>query len=396
MNANFYRLITARFCFALAVQSQAVLMGWQMYDLTKDPLQLGLIGLAAAIPALSLSLFAGLWVDRGNPLRIYQGVILSSACSVLIGWHAKSPSDLYIAAIMTGLVRGFTGPAMNTLVPKLVTRDQLRVASAYSTTANRLALVIGPGLAGVLLGIHGYGLPYLMAMISLFVASVSLIMVRYSHVPMIKKTPQPNPSIRHELLIGVRYVFKHPLLLSAMSLDMFAVLFGGVTALLPIYAAEVLFVGPSGLGWLRAAPAFGAIFMGLYLIKSPVRENAGRWLLTSVLGFGICILVFGISKNYWLSLGALAVSGALDSVSMVVRGAIVQLCSPEEMRGRIGAVNSIFIGSSNEIGEFESGVAAKLLGTVTSVMFGGTMTVLTVLLVFWKAKDLRKLDLSKL
>ena len=323
-------------------------------------------------------------------------VILSSACSVLIGWHAKTPADLYIAAIMTGLVRSFTGPAMNSLIPKLVTREELRIASAYSTTANRLALVIGPGLAGVLLGIHGYGLPYAVSMVSLFVASLSLLLVRYSHIPPVREVKTVNPSIRHELLIGVKYVFKHPLLLSAMSLDMFAVLFGGVTALLPIYAAEVLFVGPSGLGWLRAAPAFGAIFMGFYLIKKPIRENAGRWLLTAVLGFGVCILVFGISKNYWLSLGALAVSGALDSISMVVRGAIVQLCSPDNMRGRIAAVNSIFIGSSNEIGEFESGVAAKLLGTVPSVLFGGSMTVLTVLIVFWKAKDLRSLDLSKL
>ena len=177
---------------------------------------------------------------------------------------------------------------------------------------------------------------------------------------------------------------------------MFAVLFGGVTALLPIYAAEILHVGPQGLGWLRAAPAFGAILMGSALIRKPIGKRAGSALLASVLGYGICILVFAVSKNYILSLGVLALSGALDSVSMVVRGAIVQLCSPENMRGRIAAVNSIFIGSSNEIGEFESGTAAKLFGTVPSVIFGGMMTVVTVGIVFWKAKELRNLDLQSL
>lgn len=372
-------------------------MGWQMYDLTHDPLQLGLIGLAAAVPALSLSLFAGLFVDRRNPLRTYQTVILCSFCSVMIAWHAAGPRDLYVAAILTGLVRSFASPSLNSLVPKLVTREELRVASAYSTTANRLAMVIGPGLAGVLLGIHGYTFPYVLAIASLAIATVSLLFVNYEHAPYVApKIAHEKPSIKDELLAGVRYVSRHPLLLSAMSLDMFAVLFGGVTALLPIYAAEILNVGPSGLGWLRAAPAMGAIVMGFYLIKKPIKRHAGGILLTAVLGFGACILVFAVSKNYWLSLSVLAISGALDSISMVVRGAIVQLCSPEHMRGRVGAVNAIFIGSSNELGEFESGVAAKLLGTVSSVIFGGSMTVLTVLIVFWKAKELRSLDLSKL
>ena len=388
--------MSARFCFTFAVQSQAVLMGWQMYELTHDPLQLGLIGLAAAIPALSLSLIAGYLIDRINPLRAYQTVIAFSFCSVVIAFFAKTPADLYLAAVITGFMRSFTSPAMNSLVPKLVTRDELRHASAYSTTANRMAVVIGPGIAGMLLGIHGYSLPYFVIMGFLFLGYISLLKVKYEYVLVPQKSKVERTPIFQELLVGVHYVRKHPLLLSAMSLDMFAVLFGGVIALLPIYAAEILFVGPRGLGWLRAAPAFGAILMGFYLIKNPLKNHAGRILLASVLGFGICILVFGTSKTYWISIIALACSGALDSVSMIVRGAIVQLCSPEHMRGRIGAVNSIFIGSSNEIGEFESGVAAKLLGTVPSVIFGGSMTVLTVILVFWKAKDLRSLDLSKL
>lgn len=395
MNQNFARVTLARFCFTIAVQAQAVLMGWQMYELTHDPLKLGLIGLAAAIPALSLALFAGLWVDRGNPLRFYQAVIGISLISVLISWHATSEFNLYVAAILTGIMRSFTGPSMNSLVPKIVTREELRQASAYSTTANRMGVVIGPALAGILLGIQGYSLPYLLIVVFLVVGSLSLLWVQYRHV---KNTAHvvERKSVVHELMVGVKFVANHRLLLSALSLDMFAVLFGGVTAMLPVFAAEVLKVGPSGLGYLRAAPALGAILMGFYLIKNPVKKNAGRWLFISVLGFGFCILVFAFSKNYFLSLAVLALSGALDSVSMVVRGAIVQLCSPEAMRGRIAAVNSMFIGSSNELGEFESGLAASTLGLIPSVVFGGTMTLLTVVLVFWKARELRSLDLSKL
>ncbi len=205
-----------------------------------------------------------------------------------------------------------------------------------------------------------------------------------------------NESFLDELLVGAKFVYRHPLLLSALSLDMFAVLFGGVTALLPIYAAEILHVGPQGLGWLRAAPAFGAIWMGLALIRRPITHGAGKKLLWSVCGFGVCILVFALSRTFWISFVALALSGALDSVSMVVRGAIVQLCSPEHMRGRIAAVNSIFIGSSNEIGEFESGVAATYLGVVPSVIFGGCMTLVTVAIVFSRSKELRELDLAKI
>ncbi len=396
MNPNFYRVMLSRFLFVFGVQIQAVLMGWQMYDLTHDPLKLGLIGLAAALPALVMALFAGWLVDHFNPLRIYQGVVGISVCSIGIAWNATTPSELYWAALLTGLVRSFTSPAINSLVPRLVSREEIRRSSAFTSTAFQMANVIGPGLAGILLGVQGYSLPYILALSALVVASLVLLTVKYAHSPNSGQLLKVKASRLDELLLGVRYVSKHPLLLSAMSLDMFAVLFGGVTALLPVFAAEILFVGPQGLGWLRAAPAFGAICMGTFLIRNPIGKRAGTALLASVLGFGICILVFALSKNYWLSLSVLALSGALDSVSMVVRGAIVQLCSPENMRGRIAAVNSIFIGSSNEIGEFESGVAAKLLGTVNSVLFGGTMTLITVGLVFWKAKTLRNLDLRHL
>jgi MFS family permease len=396
MNPNFYWLMVTRFLFVLGVQIQAVLMGWQMYDLTRDPLQLGLIGLAEAIPALSLSLFAGLLVDRLNPFRFYQLMIVISLVSVSIAWAGHSPSALYLAAALTGLARSFAGPSLNSFIPKLVPREELRRTSAVTTTVYRSAAVIGPGLAGVLLGIRGYDFPYELALGSLVIASLSLFMIRYTHVKKPRLQLDIKPAVLDELLVGARYVFRHPILLSALSLDMFAVLFGGITAILPIYALEILHVGPEGLGWLRAAPAFGTICMSLYLIKKPMSKNAGQALLWSVFGFGICILVFGFSRNFWLSISVLMISGLLDSISMYVRGAIVQLCSPEDMRGRIAAVNSIFIGSSNEIGEFETGVAAKLLGSVPSVIFGGCMTLITVSVVFWKAKSLRTLDLGKL
>ena len=285
MISNFYRVILSRFLFVFGIQIQGVLMGWQMYDLTHDPLQLGLLGLVEAIPALTMALFAGLIVDHFNPLRIYQTVILVSFVSILVAWGAHAPHALYLAAALTGFVRSFTSPAVNSLVPRLVSREQIRKSSAYTSTAFQLANVIGPGMAGVLLAIHGYSLPYSVAMAVVAIACLVLLTVSYSHVKNTSSMKGEKDSRLHELLVGVRYVAKHPLLLSAMSLDMFAVLFGGVTALLPIFAAEILHVGPQGLGWLRASPSVGAICMGFYLIRNPIGKHAGRSLLAAVLGF---------------------------------------------------------------------------------------------------------------
>jgi MFS family permease len=354
-----------------------------------------LVTLTSALPALSLSLVSGYLVDRFNPLRIYQSIIGISLISVLLSWHASTPHELYLAALLTGLVRSFSSPSMGTLIPRIISRDQIKRSAAFTTLAFQFAGVAGPGLAGVLLGIHGYSLPYLLCVSSLVVASITLLFLEYRHVPSHRAKVTRSPLLP-ELLVGIRYVFNHPILLSSMSLDMFAVLFGGVTAMLPVFAAEILKVGPSGLGWLRAAPAIGAMLMGSALVRKPISKHAGTALLFAVLGFGLCILIFAVSKNYMLSWAMLALSGALDSISMVIRGSIVQLSSPEGMRGRITSVAAIFIGSSNEIGEFESGVAAKLFGTIPSVIFGGSMTILTVLITFLKSKELRHLDLGVL
>jgi len=395
MNPHFFRANAARFLFSLSVQCQAVLMGWQMYELTHDPLQLGLIGLTEAIPALSLALFSGYLVDRLNPMHLYRSVVGVSFISVLISWNANGPRELFMAALLTGIARSFSGPSMGAIIPRLVSREEIKRVAAYTAFAFQFAGVVGPGLAGILLGIHGYRYPYLLSVTGLILASIMLATVGYRHAPLHPHAGE-RPRFASEVLSGMRYVMKHPLLLSSMSMDMFAVLFGGVTSILPVFAAEILFTGPTGLGWLRAAPAIGAMIMGLALIRRPVSKNAGKALLSAVFGFGVCILVFGLSRNYLLSWIALAVSGALDSVSMVVRGSILQLCSPENMRGRIGAVSSIFIGSSNEIGGFESGAAARLMGTVPSVVFGGTMTLLTVAFTFVNCQQLWRLDLTKL
>ena len=393
MNRNFFWLVVTRFLFVLGVQIQAVLMGWQMYDLTHSPMQLGLIGLAEAAPALSIAMIAGWLVDQFNPFRFYQVTLMVSFTSMWISSVAKEPHYLFYAALLTGLARSFTGPAMNSIVPRIVSREDLKRTSAFTTMAFKIGTVVGPGLAGLLLAVQGYVLPYRVAQFCLILASLSLLFIHYDHKKVVRAK---NPSLLPELLMGAKFVFQHPLLLSVMSLDMFAVLFGGVVAMLPIYAVEVLHMGPQGLGYLRSAPAAGAIIMSLILIRKPIVRHAGRALLWSVLGFGICVLVFGISKSFWISFAALAVSGALDSISMVIRGTIVQMCSPDSMRGRIAAVNSIFIGSSNELGQFESGLAASVLGTVPSVMFGGAMTIVTVIVVFLRSKRLRRLNLNEI
>lgn len=392
-SSSFYRLIFARFALGFSTQAQAILLGWQMYEMTNDPLQLGLVGLCEAIPALSLALFAGYLVDLVSPKRIYQVVQVLSLVSLLIAWNAHSREQLLLAAVVTGMVRGFASPAIQAMIPRLVPLSEISRAVAWNASVNKLATVGGPALAGVLLGIWGLRLPYALACALL---GVSLIATQLIHLNPFQKSVRVQKSFIDELFQGVRFVIREPRMLSALTLDMFAVLFGGVMAILPVFVKDVLHAGPEALGVLRAAPAVGAVIMGFYLIGRPIERNAGRLLFWVVFGFGLCILAFAASKSLAMAAIFLALSGALDSVSMVIRGAIVQLLSPDEMRGRIASVNSIFIGSSNELGAFESGVAAKLLGTIPSIYFGGCMTLLSVLVIYGIHPRLWKLDLREL
>ena len=396
----------ARFFLTLATQIQSVILGWQMYLLTKDPLYLGLIGLAEAVPALGLALHAGYFVDRKSPSRMYRLVLEVSLLSAILmlvsnlGWFQLEISwqitALFASSFLTGLSRAFSQPAIYVMVPRMVKREDLPRASAWMTTALQSARVSGPAVGGLLFGYLGIVGSSTIVCLLIFAAIVCcLAMSPWTHPPSVAQSRSPQ-SRKAELLLGAAFVLKHPILLPALSLDMISVLFGGVTALLPLYAAEVLSVGPQGLGALRAAPAIGALLTSFLFTRFDFRTRAGHWLFGAVTGFGVAILVFAISQNFWISLAALALSGAFDSVSMVIRTSAVQLSSPNSMRGRISAVNSIFIGSSNELGEFESGVLARFFGTVPAAVFGGIACLATVGCVAYLCPQLRRLNLHEI
>jgi predicted MFS family arabinose efflux permease len=403
MPINFKKLMTARFFFTLAVQMQAIVLGWRIYELTHDALYLGMIGLMEAIPAMGLALFAGHIVDRSRPLLIYRRLVLVSLTSAVImfltQWKvANVPHDLqipllFVSSFLTGCARAFSQPSMYSLVPKLIPRALLPRSSAWMSSAMQTARISGPAFGGLLYGVIGISGTALVVCGGLVLTGVALYSIDYAGPP---NDPEKGKSIKEDLLIGLKFVFKHPILFPALTLDMVSVLFGGVTALLPIFAHEILHVGPQGLGLLRATPTMGTFVMSTILIRAEIKKNAGRKLFWSVAGFGACILVFSFSRSYELSMLALILSGAFDSVSMVVRSAAVQLSSPDNMRGRISAVNSIFISSSNELGEFESGVAVKIMGLVPAAAFGGVVCMATVGLMWIFAPRLRKLDLDEL
>jgi MFS family permease len=403
MPTDFKKLMIARFFFTFAVQMQVIVLGWRMYELTKDALYLGFIGLAEAIPALSLAIFAGYIVDRSRPLVIYRNLTLVSLTSAVIMLLTQLPSMgvpellqvklLFVSSFLTGCARAFSQPSMYSLVPKLIPRTLLPKSSAWMSSAMQTARMSGPAAGGILFGFIGVSGTASFVCVCLLITSITLYSMSFNQPANI---PEKGKSIKEDLLSGLHFVFKHKLLLPALTLDMVSVLFGGVTALLPIYAAEILLTGPQGLGVLRAAPALGAFLMSAWLIRTDIKKRAGIKLFWAVAGFGCCILVFAISKNYILSLMALAISGMFDSVSMVIRTSAVQLSSPDHMRGRISAVNSIFIGSSNEIGEFESGLTAKFMGAVPSAIFGGCMCLISVAAICFLSPNLRRLDLEEI
>ncbi|HLX64656.1 MAG TPA: MFS transporter [Planctomycetota bacterium] len=402
MPIHFKFLMLARFFSRFAVEMQAVVLGWRVLELTHDPLYFGLIGLAEAVPALGMALHAGDFVDRSRPLIVMRGVMLVSLLSTLNMFFAQdaylSPAlqvaMLFSASLCTGAARSFSQPASYALVPRLVERQNLSRASAWMTAVFQIARVSGPAFGGWFLArtsmagaTEVVGAVLLLALITLYCIPAAISPI----------AEQPATKSRaEEFFSGAKYVARHTILLPALTLDMVSVLFAGATAMLPIYAADILRVGPGGLGDLQAASGFGAMLISVLLVGKGIRTHAGAWLFTAVSGFGICTIVFALSHDFSMSMVALGLSGAFDSISVVIRSAAVQLSSPDSMRGRISAVNSIFIGSSNEIGRFESGVAAKLMGTVPSVVFGGGMCLLTAVVVAVLSPALRRLDLGKL
>lgn len=317
MPSDFKKLLSARFLFTFAVQMQAVVLGWRVYELLKDPLALGFIGLTEAVPAIGLALYAGYLVDRMRPLLAYRRVMYVSLLSgvIVLGEHIFEPMIslhtqvglLYAAAFLTGMARSFSQPAIFSSVPRIVERSQLLKATAMMSSAMQTARIAGPAFGGLVFGFLGAIVSSSFVCFFLLCAVISMLLIE-------KDIPAPDKLHQHaspgaELLSGAKFVFKHPILLPAMSLDMISVLFGGVTALLPIFANDILMVGPKGLGALRAAPAVGAAVMGFYLSRRNIGKGAGSLLFSSVAGFGLCILIFGLSKNYFLSLGALVFSG---------------------------------------------------------------------------------------
>ncbi len=381
----------ASFAVALGTQVQTAVLGWQVYAITGDPLSLGLVGLAEALPFLALTLIGG-WaadrLDRRLLSLLSAAAICASGAWVLVVslGQPRSALPFYAVQALAGVGRAFYRPAFSALGSELVPREHYHNATSWRVSLFHTAQVLGPAAGGLLIALGGPRSAYAVV-VALLLAGIGL---------MAAIAPRPRPAaprgrVLADLGDGVRFVFAEPLLLGTMSLDLFAVLFGGATALLPVFARDVLGTGEVGFGLLRAAPAVGSVAMSLLLARRGHFERSGRALLWAVAFFGVTWIAFALSTSYALSLVLLAAGGSLDSISVVLRGTLVQLRTPPEKMGRVAAVNSFFIGSSNELGAFESGLAARLLGTVPSVVFGGVMTLVTVGLVAWRAPALRRL-----
>ncbi len=381
---DFRLLLFTRMFVFMALQSQAVIVGWQIYSLTKDPFLLGLTGLAEAVPAIVCAFFAGHIVDIGQPRRIYAlcigALVLNTVGLLVVAGHMPFLAQktviacLFAGVFTSGLARSFIMPSASSLVARVVPRAETPAAMAWLSSGMQTAAVSGPALAGLIYGGYGPGGAW---MLPAFLISMAFLMVSALRVTHARPAEKREPFLQ-SVQTGWRFILKTPVLLSVMALDMFAVLFGGAVAMLPAYADQVLHVGSEGLGALRAAPALGAVITALVLALKPARHITAVRLLWAVAGFGFCMIGFGLSTAFWLSLLFLVASGGFDSVSVLIRSTLMQLLTPDHMRGRISAINSMFIISSNEIGAFESGTAARFLGLVPSVVLGGIATLFIV------------------
>ncbi|MEI6549976.1 MAG: MFS transporter [Betaproteobacteria bacterium] len=369
----FLRFWLARVSGILANQMLSVALAWHMYEITGSAWDLGLVGLFQFVPALILTLPAGHIVDKLNKVHIYAAcMLIQAAVACLLVWGTQADAVtrewvLFVSAIL-GMVRSFQMPTQQALTPHLVPPNLLQRAVALSSTGVQTAVISGPALGGILYATHVNAV-YAICAVFLLLAFFFTLTVRYDH------KPSRAAADLKSVLAGAHFVWHHKVLLGAIALDLFAVLLGGATALLPIFAKDILHTGPEGLGILRSSPAVGALLMAVVLTKWPIERKVGRWMLVAVAVFGIANFVFGLSTNMALSIAALMVTGAADNVSVVTRITLLQLETPEDMRGRVAAVNSIFIGASNQLGEFESGATASMWGPVGSVVFGGLATV---------------------
>jgi MFS family permease len=375
---TFRRYLAGRILGVLGRQIVSVTIGWEIYERTRSTWALGLVGLIQVLPVVLLSIPAGVIVDRADRRKIAAisqlGFATTSAALALVSFFSAPLWLMYVALLFAGSVQAFSAPAASSLLPRLVPSELFAQANAWSSTAFNLAAIAGPALGGFLIALTGGAVvSYLCGVVG--AVSFSLVLLGLSLLPVPETSPSQD---KGDWRSGLRFVFGSKLLLSALTLDMFSVLFAGVTALLPVFARDILQVGPDGLGWLRAAPSLGAFSMALIGTRLSPWKRPGRVLLLVVAGFGVVILGFGFSRSFALSLGLLFVSGALDNISVVIRMTLEQLITPDHMRGRVSAIHYVFIGLSNELGEFESGIAAGLLGPIGAVLFGGAATLAVV------------------
>jgi MFS family permease len=397
---EFRNLVMGRFLFIMGLRMMSTLVGWWIYNLTNAPIAIGIVGLSEFVPAVSFALYAGHVIDLSEKRKmLLLGVFLYGLAALLLlvlssplGTNYFHPHSIalliYLIIFGTGVVRSFTGPIFNVVLAQVVPKKLLQNATTWNQGAYLSASVSGHALGGFL--IAGLGNTGTLTVVSLLVFSSLAILFTLKPKPPLNERGEKKTwdSVKE----GLVFVFRTKELLGAISLDLFAVLFGGAVAMVPVYARDILKVGAEGFGFLNGASDMGSICIVILLTLFPLRRRQGKKLMLAVAGFGICIIVFGISRFFWLSFGVLLISGVLDGISVVTRGTIMQLKTPDHMRGRVMSVNSMFINSSNELGQFESGIAAKLLGVIPSVVFGGCMTLIVVVTTWFKAPSLRKME----
>jgi MFS family permease len=399
---NFVSYMLARFLTVLALEMQSVAVGWQVYAITKRPLDLGYVGLAQFAPGFVLFLFAGHAADLLDRRKLltscYAGYGLCSALLLAISWRApQSVHLIYVVLVLVGVCRSFSFPVSRAILPQLVPEEHFSNAIAWNSSTFQIATIAGPAIGGI-----AYALfrgPDAVYAIAVAVSIVSTILTLRIHPPLASPEntragglTRKEPISLRTVLAGFHFIWKKKLILGSLSLDMFAVLLGGAVALLPVYAREILHTGPWGLGLLRSAPGVGAALMAIVVAHRPIRRRAGLTMLLAVAAFGVMTIVFGISHSLILSLAALFLTGAADMVSVIIRATLIQVATPDEMRGRVNAVDMLFIGVSNELGEFESGLTAQWLGTVPAVVLGGVGTLLVIATWAWLFPELRKAD----
>ena len=383
----------------MGIRMTSTIIGWWVYTLTNSPIALGLVGLSEVVAALSFALYAGHYIDRNENRNLLLKCIILYMCCVLIFLFLSDPdilktnhpwttaSLIFAVIAFTGAIRAFSGPTFSALISKIVQKKQLPSAATISSATWLTGSIIGHAMGGFFIALIGIHFSFVVVLI--FIISGYLLLSKLNSKPVIVHVAQ---NTWHSVKEGINYVFKTKELLGALSLDLFAVLFGGAAAMVPVFAKDILNSGPTGFGWLNAATDIGAIIMVIALTIYPLQKKQGKLLFYSIAGFGICIIIFAISKIFWLSFLALMISGCMDGVSVVIRGTILQLKTPDELRGRVMSVNSMFINSSNELGQFESGMMAKLMGIVPSVIFGGCMTIAVVVATWFKAPALKEME----